>query len=348
MAESVLRSADRELSKVRHAYNDLISKEMDASELAKQLQRQLESKDKSLQQQSSNAQLLEEELQSLRERDKALSEELSTLRRDNQRCRAAEASHELARTQQESKTEEIEKKASDLYSKFIKCQEQLLETEKELQQATMRCENRHILEGRVESLRGTLYHQLIYRITGERAVRQAAGLPPRGFGRLFPKHKDTSEVNGVASAPFSSVSRNMAGFDDEPQQDLELLEELQWFVKRRALMGWREQSARLGTGLVHAICLWGWRRALECAGDLADLVELQLKRTNTKAEVDGIISVDNSGACSSLNGATMASLFAAKHALALARGFMADFPAHSPAHAWKGSLYPYQYCRFPR
>jgi len=38
-----------------------------------------------------------------------------------------------------------------------------------------------------------------------------------------------------------------------------MAEELQRFILRRVLLGWREESGRNGGGLVHAIAVWGLR-----------------------------------------------------------------------------------------
>ena len=108
-----------ELSKLRSAYNELVSKEMEASEQVKHLKRQLESQTKLSTQHCDSMELLDEELKELRERDKALTDDLSALRRDNQRYRANEAANELARSREESKLAEVERKNADLNLSLI-------------------------------------------------------------------------------------------------------------------------------------------------------------------------------------------------------------------------------------
>ena len=347
--------AERELAKVRHAYNDLISMEMDASQEVKLLKRQIESKDKALQQHVASTELLEHDLDSLRARDNLLGEELATLRRDNQRCRANQASYDLSRAQDESKAAEIDKKMSEQKNKLLKCEDKLLQTEKNLQQLTLNHTTDVVVEEHVGSLGRMLRHQWSARVMGERQVRAAVGLPPRGAlsGAAFkPASRDGSTEFASFSRSLisgqSSTYHTCSTYQAKASRDLRLEhhegmpEELQQFVLRRIWMRWHQQSSRLGVGLVHAISVWGWRRSLEAAGDLADLVDLSLARASGAAaystdKPDGTnVEVEQSRSNTCLNGAAMAAAFSAKRALAHARAFMADFPAYTPADAFQG------------
>jgi len=349
--------AERELAKVRHAYNDLISMEMDASQEVKLLKRQIESKDKALQQHVASTELLEHDLDSLRARDNLLGEELATLRRDNQRCRADQASYDLSRAQDESKAAEIDKKMSEQKNKLLKCEDKLLQTEKNLQQVTLNHATDVAVDQHVGSLCRMLRHQWSARVIGERQVRAAVGLPPRGAlsgAASKPASRDGSTE--FASFSRSLISGQSSTYQATASRDLRLEhhegmpEELQQFVLRRTWMRWHQQSSRLGVALVHAISVWGWRRSLEAAGDLADLVDLSLARASGAAaystdKPDGTnVEVEQSRSNTCLNGAAMAAAFSAKRALAHARAFMADFPAYTPADAFQGLTFSIALC----
>jgi len=104
-------------------------------------------------------------------------------------------------------------------------------------------------EDRVEALGRMLRHHLAQRVCGELQVRAAVGLPPRSsFSITAAKYRDPQE-----GAIFASLA---GGADDESS---EMAEELQRFILRRVLLGWREESGRNGGGLVHAIAVWGLR-----------------------------------------------------------------------------------------
>jgi len=245
--------AERELSKLRHEF---LAKETDANEQVRLLKRQLEGQDKALHQHSSNIELLEGELQTLRSREKALSEEVSILRRDAHRCRAAESSAEFSLSQQSSKTLESEKKISELHAALLQNENALLQMEKECHDTKLQYDECKALEARVESLRCKLCNYAYNRIRGERMVRLACGLPLRPMNAM--RSSDIKSVSSNGAAGVISISCSIAGIDDELQQDEALCRELQWVVKRRVFVGWQEQSSRLGALLVHAICVKGW------------------------------------------------------------------------------------------
>ena len=120
--------------------------------------------------------------------------------------------------------------------------------------------------------------------------------------------------------------------------DMEMAEELKGFILRRVLSGWREESGRNGSGLVHAIAVWGWRRTLEAAEDLAALVDSQAIKAKPKTDLSsGQDSRPAAAAGQAMNGAAISAVFSAKRALASARGFAADFAAHAPSDAAQGT-----------
>lgn len=268
------------------------------------------------------------ELQALRLRDKSLSEELTTLRSDNKRWRAAEAAYELQKTQEETKAAAADKKMNDLNAKLLKAEAKLLESEKSLLDVTLKYEKNVALEGRVEALGRMLRHHLAQRVCGERQVRAAVGLPLRcSFSATSSKYKDLHSSTGPTT---------LSDLADAESSDMAMAEELKGFILRRVFNGWREESRRNGSGLVHAIAVWGWRRALEAADDLSALVDSHL-RTNTKADLPrSQISKATSGVF--MNGAALSGLFSAKRARASARGFSLDFSSHTPSDAAQGKL----------
>jgi len=181
-------------------------------------------------------------------------------------------------------------------------------------------------EDRVEALGRMLRHHLAQRVCGELQVRAAVGLPPRSsFSITAAKYRDPQE-----GAIFASLA---GGADDESS---EMAEELQRFILRRVLLGWREESGRNGGGLVHAIAVWGWRRSLEAADALVALVDAQIT-PKPRAAIAGTAGAPKPPAGgTATTGSAIAALFSAKRAYACARGFMADFPAHAPSDAAQG------------
>jgi hypothetical protein len=275
--------------------------------------------------------VLTTELQALRLRDKSLSEELATLRSDSQKWRAAEAAYELQRSQEESKAAATDKKMNDLGAKLAKAEEKLLKTEKSLLDVTLKHDKSVALEGRVEHLGRMLRHHLAQRVCGERQVRAAVGLPLRS------SYSDTaSKYRGLRTGATVTALTDFDGAGEST--DMEMAEELKGFILRRALSGWREESGRNGSGLVHAIAVWGWRRTLEAAEDLAALVDSQIIAAKPKPDLASAqASRPAAAAGQAMNGAAISAVFSAKRALASARGFAADFAAHAPSDAAHGT-----------
>ena len=323
-----------ELSKLRSAYNELVSKEMEASEQVKHLKRQLESQTKLSAQHCDSMELLDEELKELRERDKTLTDDLSALRRDIQRYRANEAGNELARSREESKLAEVERKNADLNEKLVKAEEKLVGTEASLHDVSLKYEKLKAVEGRVEMLGRRMRVYLGQRVCGERQVRAAVGLP-----HATTSFTDKSYQQGKGHQGLSAIALSHT---DETELQEGMAEELQRFVLQRIMSGWREQSTRVGSGLVHAISVWGWYQTMKAAIKLGDLVEQQMlasvvtQRPTADTSKSPFCSngLDSQGVLSS---AGLSTVLSAKRGLAHAQGLLKDFCAHSPSEACQGS-----------
>ena len=165
-------------------------------------------------------------------------------------------------------------------------------------------------------------------------IRAALGLP------VNCRHSTTSSAtkrmkNESANASQGNFLSMLSNVPDDGQVD----PDLRLYVMQRIVDRWRQQSS--GASLVHAVSVWGWRRALAAAGELAEVLEQQVSpcaAASSAGQPAGHIYAGKEAAASqSLNGAGIAALFSARRQLMHVRGFMADFPSHMPCEARAGS-----------
>jgi hypothetical protein len=218
--------------------------------------------------------------------------------------------------------------------------EKLLCAQRELQEVALLYEKARAMEENVEALGRMLRLHLSKRVCGERQVRMAVGLPPRV------SFIQTSIGLKQRKTPASGVKSLVFGYDSDEEngQGPIMNEELRTFVLKRVIRGWREQSNRIGSGLVHALCVWGWRRALEAALEFAEVVNPLLSQASGTESGKG---AGNNASISermlangNLSAGSMLTILHAKRALVHARGMMKDFSAHTPVDAFSGSSVP--------